>query len=294
MSAVGSILLDTARRGELHHSVILHGPDAGALRELSLRIARVLNCVTGSGDDGCASCSKIERGIHPDVHLTSVADDRKMISVEQIRTIVEQASLRPYEARVKVFIVESADAMSAGGANALLKTLEEPTPDTAFILLTRSADRLLPTIRSRSQSIAIRPECRRSASGPDTMAQRVGAAAISAGVEETFAAELSEAALERLRDWAAADDTPALLEIGAIAGGADDPPAAMAILAFMMKDLAVEREPEDEVSRVIRERAGTGALLRAADRLLRAALRLNVNVDARLAVEQALVELTKR
>ncbi|MHB0970702.1 MAG: DNA polymerase III subunit [Thermoanaerobaculia bacterium] len=292
MDAVTLLLLDTARRGELAHAVILHGPDSDALRDLSLRIARVLNCASGSGEDGCTNCDKIARGIHPDVHVTAVADDRKMISVEQIRTIVEQASLRPYEARTKVFIVESADAMSVAGANALLKTLEEPAPDTAFLLLTRSADRLLPTIRSRSQSIAIRP----SGNGDSTsasFARRVRGAAIAAGVDETVAADLADAALERLRDWASGDDTPALLEIGAIAGSADDPAAAMAILAFVMKDLAVEREGETDAARVVRERAGTGALLRAAEGLLRASMRLNVNIDARLAIEQALIELTK-
>lgn len=293
MDAVSSLLLDTARRGELAHAVILHGPDGDALRELSLRIARVLNCATGNGEDGCTNCDKITRGIHPDVHVTAVADDRKMISVEQIRTIVEQATLRPYEARTKVFIVESADAMSVAGANALLKTLEEPAPDTAFLLLTRSADRLLPTIRSRSQSIAIRPSGNGDSTS-DSFARRVRGAAIAAGVDETFAADLADAALERLRDWASDDDTPALLEIGAIAGGADDPAAAMAILAFVMKDLAVEREGEIESARVVRERAGTGSLLRAAEGLLRASMRLNVNVDVRLAIEQALVELTKK
>lgn len=290
MTTVESLLIDTARRGELHHSVILHGPDATALRELAIRLAKTLNCERGDGDDACTSCSKIARGIHPDVHLTSVADDRKMISVEQIRSIVEQAGLRPYEARTKVFIIESADAMSAAGANALLKTLEEPTEDTAFFLLTRSADRLLITIRSRSQAIAIRPavaEARDDAG----LEQRARAAARAAGIDEEFAAQLAEATESKLVEWANGDTT-ALLELGAIAGNVDDAAASMTLLASLLKDLAVS--PAGERAPAVRERAGTAALLRAADTLLRGALRLNVNVDARLAIEQALVELTKK
>ena len=93
--------------------------------------------------------------MHPDVHFIEVAGERKMISVEQIRDIVAGAGMRPYEGRNKVFVIDPAEALSPGGSNSLLKTLEEPARDTVFILLTRSPDLLLPTIRSRSQAIYI-------------------------------------------------------------------------------------------------------------------------------------------
>ena len=155
MSTTASLVLDTARRGELHHAVILHGPAAQPLRDLALRLAKTLNCLNDSTGDACTSCERIDRRIHPDVHFIEVGDDKKMISIEQIRDIVGGATLRPYEGRNKVFIIDPADALSIAGSNSLLKTLEEPVADTVFILITRSPDLLLPTIKSRSQHIYV-------------------------------------------------------------------------------------------------------------------------------------------
>src|SRR5258708_7026191 len=155
MSAAAELLLETARRGELHHAILCHGPWAAALREVALGIAKTLNCLNGSTGDHCTACQRIERRLHPDVHFIEVAGERKMISVEQIREIVAAATLRPYEGRNKVFIIDPANALSVGGSNSLLKTLEEPVSDTTFILLTQSPELLLPTIRSRYQPIFV-------------------------------------------------------------------------------------------------------------------------------------------
>ena len=155
MSEKAALLLDTARRGELHHAIILYGPAPDALRALALQVAKTLNCLNGSTGDDCTSCQRIERRTHPDVHFVEVVAERKLISVEQVRDVVAAATLRPYEGRNKVFIIDPAEALSVGGSNSLLKTLEEPPRDTIFILLTRSYDLLLPTIRSRSQPIHI-------------------------------------------------------------------------------------------------------------------------------------------
>ncbi|HEY6843248.1 MAG TPA: hypothetical protein VI391_03710, partial [Thermoanaerobaculia bacterium] len=155
MNNAAALLADTARRGELHHAVILHGPSPEALREAAIGIAKALNCLNRTTGDDCLACQRIERRIHPDVHMIEVGSERKLISVEQIRDLVSAAALRPYEGRNKVFIIDPADALSAGGSNSLLKTLEEPVRDTTFLLLTRSPDLLLPTIRSRSQAIYV-------------------------------------------------------------------------------------------------------------------------------------------
>ncbi|HKO00583.1 MAG TPA: hypothetical protein VJ032_02750, partial [Thermoanaerobaculia bacterium] len=155
MNDAATLLADTAKRGELAHAIILHGPAPDALRSAALRIAKSLNCVNRTTGDDCLACQRIDRNIHPDVHVIEVGSERKLISVEQIRDLVSSAVLRPYEGRNKVFIVDPADAVSPGGSNSLLKTLEEPTRDTTFILLTRSPELLLPTIRSRSQEIYV-------------------------------------------------------------------------------------------------------------------------------------------
>src|SRR5213592_2945103 len=155
MRDAASLLLDTARRGELHHAIILHGPAPAPLRALALNVAKALNCLSGTTGDDCAACQRVERHTHPDVHFVEVGGERKMISVEQIRDIVAGAGMRPYEGRTKVFIIDPAEALSPSGSNSLLKTLEEPARDTTFLLLTRSPDVLLPTIRSRSQALYV-------------------------------------------------------------------------------------------------------------------------------------------
>ncbi|HWW60044.1 MAG TPA: DNA polymerase III subunit delta', partial [Thermoanaerobaculia bacterium] len=145
MTTAPERVLETARRGELHHAIILHGPASETLSAIALRIAQTLNCLNGTTGDDCSACTRIEKRLHPDVHFTEVAGEKKLISIEQIREIVEAATMRPYEGPNKVFIVDPADALSVSGSNALLKTLEEPPRDTHFILLTRSPDLLLPT-----------------------------------------------------------------------------------------------------------------------------------------------------
>src|SRR5688500_9261356 len=155
MTTTTSLILDTARRGELHHAIIFYGPSPALLRDVAVRTAKTLNCLNGSTGDDCLSCQRVDRRTHPDVHFVEAAADKKMISVEQIRGLVEEATMRPYEGRTKVFIIDPADGLSPGGSNSLLKTLEEPSRDTEFLLITRSPDLLLPTIRSRCQQIYV-------------------------------------------------------------------------------------------------------------------------------------------
>lgn len=245
-------ILETARRGELHHSIILHGPSRDTLRALAVDIAKSLNCLNGTSGDECASCQRIERRLHPDVHFVEVTGDRKLISIEQIRELVSEATLRPYEGRTKVFIVDPADGLSISGSNSLLKTLEEPTRDTTFILLTRSPDLLLPTIRSRSQAIYV-------------------------GGEEPRDAQLAETIQTLLLRFASQRDSAALLAIAAAVSERDDITDAIALLGSILCR-GVDGIPPD---RALAAADGTMAALRA----------LAVNADARLVVEQALAEL---
>jgi len=195
MNATADLLLDTAKRGELHHAILCHGPSAAALREVSVGIARTLNCLNRTAGDDCTVCQRIERRMHPDVHFIEVTGERKMISVDQIREIVAAATLRPYEGRNKVFIIDPANALSVGGSNSLLKTLEEPASDTTFILLTRSPDLLLPTIRSRCQMIFV---------GGEVETNNALAASIVSGLTR-FSDERDTAALLGIAALVAAD-----------------------------------------------------------------------------------------
>ncbi len=257
MNNAAVLLADTARRGEVHHAIILHGPSPEPLREAAIRVAKALNCLNRTTGDDCLSCQRIERRIHPDVHIVEVSSERKMISVEQIRELVSAAAMRPFEGRNKVFIIDPADALSPGGSNSLLKTLEEPARDTVFILLTRSPDLLLPTIRSRSQAIYI--------GGP-------------VEPDEEFLAAISD----RLKRFAENHEPAALLGLAAVVADQEDVSKAMAVLAEVLCDAAAGRMTLS----IPRER-----LLAAADASVLATRWLMVNADPRMLIEQALAEL---
>ncbi len=257
MNNAAALLADTAQRGELHHAIILHGPSADALRSAALRIAKALNCVNGTTGDDCLACQRIERRIHPDVHFIEVGSERKMISVEQIRDVVSGAALRPYEGRNKVFIVDPADVLSPGGSNSLLKTLEEPARDTTFILLTRSPDLLLPTIRSRSQAIYVGGEVRR---------------------DDELASEI----VQRLQQFGERKESASLLALAGIIADQENAGQAMGLLAEVLCDAAAGRIAVP----IARER-----LIAAADSMVFGTRWLVVNADPRMLVEQALAAL---
>jgi hypothetical protein len=282
MTAAAALVLETAQRGDLHHAVILYGPSATALRELGLRVAQTLNCTNGSTGDDCSSCSRIARGTHPDVHLIEVASDRKMISVEQIRNLLASASLRPYEGRNKVFVIDGADTLSPGGSNALLKTLEEPTRDTHFVLLTRSADLLLPTIRSRSQSIYVGDGVRST--------HRAADVALAGESEETT--DLLAIIDESLTNFATAGDAGALLRLAAAIAQSENPKDAIALLAAVLAEVAGADASSHRLNKV-RVGIPAEALLAAADSALKATRWFIVNADTRLLAEQALANLVR-
>ena len=261
MSSI-ELLLDTTRRGELHHAIVLHGPSPNALRAAALGVAKTTECLNGTTGDDCTSCRRVEQRLHPDVHFVEVGDERKMISVEQVRKIVAAATMRPYEGRGKVFIIDPADALSVGGSNAMLKTLEEPPRDTFFVLLTRSYDLLLPTIRSRCQQIFV------------------------GGVVE-IDHQLRDAIIATLQRFATQNETVSLLTAAALIAGQDDVKSAIALAGEVLAEAAANG---DELA-ALREKVGREKILAAADGMLAAIRWLGVNADARLLVEQALAAL---
>jgi DNA polymerase-3 subunit delta' len=144
------------------HSYLFSGLDGVGKRLVALGFAKILNCLTlvsttdvDSNKAGCDcnSCRKIDKGIHPDVFVIEYKGLRD-IKVDQIREDVEdRLYFKPFEGRYKVAIVDEADRMSHSAQNAFLKTLEEPPDESIIILLTSSPQSLLPTIRSRCQSL---------------------------------------------------------------------------------------------------------------------------------------------
>ena len=146
-----------ALRGSLPPSLIFGGPEGIGKRRAAVALAQLLNCASPSPleEDACGvcrSCSRIARGIHPDV-FTVEPGETGAIKIEQVRGAIERSAYRPFEGKRRVVIVDEADAMAGEAQNALLKTLEEPPASSAFILVTSRPDMLLPTVRSRCQHL---------------------------------------------------------------------------------------------------------------------------------------------
>lgn len=137
---------------------MLSGDSGIGKRLAALNFAKALNCQTPVDSDACdhcVSCRKIEGEIHPDV--TTLLPENDELKIETIRRAEEILSLRPYEGKKKVLIVDDADKMNISAANAFLKTLEEPPDDSIIVLVSASPDRLPDTIRSRCMHVRFRP-----------------------------------------------------------------------------------------------------------------------------------------
>ncbi|WP_328797774.1 DNA polymerase III subunit delta' [Marinobacter mangrovi] len=144
--------------GRLPHAILLEGPDGIGKAVFARDLAQRLVC-EGAGEaiqacGHCKQCELVAAGTHPDIR-TYQPEDSKVIKVDQVRALGEFAVASPQVAHHKVIVLDSADQLNINAANALLKTLEEPNRDVTLILLQQSGRPLLPTIRSRCQSVLL-------------------------------------------------------------------------------------------------------------------------------------------
>ncbi len=151
-----------AASGRLPHAILLEGEPGAGKTDLAHFIASAAMC-TGEGRPcgDCRACQLVQKRIHPDVEL--YAPEKSVFRVEQVRQITQSAFVKPHEAVCKVFVLQNCELMNPAAQNAILKTLEEPPENVRFVLLTRSAAALLPTIRSRCVTFTLTEQ-----SGPPT------------------------------------------------------------------------------------------------------------------------------
>lgn len=143
---------------EVAHSWLLVGPRGAGKRSAAIAMAAAVNCreQPGIGCGRCSTCERVARGRHPDVH--HVVPEGPIIAVDQIRdSVIPEAARSPFEGHKKVFIIEEAERMNDAAQNSLLKTLEEPQPDTMFVLISDRDDELLETIKSRCRVVRLEP-----------------------------------------------------------------------------------------------------------------------------------------
>jgi DNA polymerase-3 subunit delta' len=274
-----SLLSRAVARGTLPPSLLLAGPAGVGKRRTALAVAKAINCLTPwSGTvDGvaggesvqlerdacgtCAACSRIERGIHPDV-LVLAPDAMGTIKIEVVRDAIDRAGYRPFEARRRVVVIDEADSMLSPAQSALLKTLEEPPASSIFMLVSSMPDALLPTVQSRC------PRLRFGALSPAEVAAALvrdhgytesdawaAAADADGSIGRALSAQASDladarAAAQRLLDRAARTSDPArrLDAARELAGGKSGPAqqeerermaACFRTLASLLRDLGL-------------------------------------------------------
>lgn len=160
--------LEAARAGgRLGHAWLIKGPPGIGKINLALVFAhRLLEDVDPAAPtrpltaEDAASAFRSRHAPadhHPDLHWIYPEEDKRTISIEQIREVAQALSLKGFRGKAKAVVVEPAEAMTAAAANALLKTLEEPAAQTYLFLISHQPDRLLPTIRSRCQALIVAP-----------------------------------------------------------------------------------------------------------------------------------------
>ena len=181
------IFLRSLGQETLHHAWILAGPKglgkSGFAKKAALHLLNTLeNNPTTANEFYSNPESQAERlvnaGAHPDFRFlqraiknekehkklpetrTGTTDEHELkrnISIDQVRSLQSLFATQPSISRYRVVIIDAIDDLEGGGANALLKNLEEPPKDTIFLLVSHTPERLLPTIRSRCQMLRFEP-----------------------------------------------------------------------------------------------------------------------------------------
>lgn len=157
------------------NAYLFTGPGGIGKRMVANSVAAALVCQGSSGNPcgACAACHKVSSNSHPDVFVvepesaqgekTTKTDGGRAvkrsdaIKIEQIRELQSSLQFHPLEAKSKIAIIDDADRMTEASANSLLKILEEPPPETHFIIISTAPHLILPTIRSRARHVAFSP-----------------------------------------------------------------------------------------------------------------------------------------
>lgn len=143
--------------GAMTHSWLITGPPGSGRSVAAVCFAAALQC-TSDGVPGCGhcrACTTTTAGTHADVRR--ITPEGLSIGVDEMRAIVATASRRPSTGRWQVVVIEDADRLTEGAANALLKVVEEPPPSTVFLLCAPSVDPedIAITLRSRCRHVAL-------------------------------------------------------------------------------------------------------------------------------------------
>ena len=153
-------LKSTLEKKRLPHALLFQGPEGSGQRSVAAELAKAVFCENKNGlesCDTCYHCRQVDKNSHPDYFVLELSKDSRELKVEEIRDLISRANFKPFSAQAKVFVIDPADRMNPIAQNAFLKTLEEPLGRTVFILISQNPQQLLPTIRSRVQTLHFVP-----------------------------------------------------------------------------------------------------------------------------------------
>jgi len=148
-------------RNSVRHAYLITGPPGLGRRTLALRFAQALNCpnpvAPGEPCGKCKTCQQIERMQYADLAVIQAEKEGGTLKVEQIRSVRQSLSLKPYQGKYRVALFLRFQEANPNAANALLKTLEEAPAHVILLLTADTAEQLLPTIVSRCEVLRLRP-----------------------------------------------------------------------------------------------------------------------------------------
>jgi DNA polymerase-3 subunit delta' len=300
--------------GKVHHAYLFEGPDGVGKRTTAMALAQAWNCERrpGEGCGECASCRKIDAGVHPDVMSLPIFNEEGKVKdqAERVRDLVAAVGFPPHEGRARIVLVDPAHELNPTGANILLKTLEETPAGTHFVLVTTAAARLLTTIRSRCQRVAFAPladeivAARLRAGGVDpTLAASAAALAggsLSKALELAGSEDLAQRRerVGRLMEAARAGLAGRIVDAaGELSGDREEAIATLELLWVTYHDAVVSgaggrpaADPAGEAA-LLGARVPTSSLLRALDAVLEASGAVRGYVSPQLAVERMLLRI---
>jgi DNA polymerase-3 subunit delta' len=171
--------------GTMPHALLVAGPQNIGKQHFLFALGALLLCRSPSAGTACGTCRNchlLEAGTHPDALVVSTEADSRVIKIDQVRQLIDFATKTPAISHRKLILIGPAEAMNINAANALLKCLEEPTDSTLLLLYSHQPSSLPATVRSRCQSLVMRPPL--PAQSIAWLEQATGSAEVSAQLLE--------------------------------------------------------------------------------------------------------------